>query len=438
MPVSGSSIGGPAVDDPPPRVDRSSPANQREPVPEPTRRPPREPSVKVVTRRPRATGPATRIRAQLRDRAPGIRRFDLPLLGAALALSLIGGLLIWSATSGKLSAAGDDPELFLTKHLLNLVVGVALGLAVTRFDYRTIRSQTPWIYLVSIIGLLAVLSPLGATVNGARAWLMLPAGFSLQPGEVAKVTIVLAMANVLADRDPGTERPTALDVRRALLLAAGPIVLIMLEPDLGTVLVIASVAIGVLAVAGAKLRWLATLVAGGAAVAGLAVALGLLGQYQLDRLATFLNPGGDPLGTGYNTGQARIAIGSGGFFGSGLFNGQQTQGAFVPYQQTDFVFSVAGEELGFLGSALIIVLMGVLVWRGCVIARMAGDLYGRIVASGVVLWFSFQAFENIGMNLGIMPVTGVPLPFVSYGGSSMFAAWVGVGLLQSVYLRSRA
>ncbi|MDP3973166.1 MAG: rod shape-determining protein RodA [Candidatus Nanopelagicales bacterium] len=400
--------------------------------------PPRYPSVKVVTRRPKATGPAARITARVRDGALGIRQFDLVLLAAAVALSLTGAVLVWSATRTKLLSAGDDPDLFLTKHLLNVVIGIALGLVVTRLDYRTIRSHTPLIYVVSVVALLAVLSPLGSSVNGAQAWLVLPAGFTIQPGEIAKITVVLVMANVLADRDLGTERPTATDFRRALALTAAPIVLIMLEPDLGTVLVIVSVAVGVLAVAGVRLRWLGALCAGGAGLALLAVVFGLLGQYQLDRLSTFLDPGRDPLGTGYNTGQARIAIGAGGFFGSGLFGGHQTQGAFVPYQQTDFIFSVAGEELGFFGGVAIILLLGVVVWRGCVIARMAGDMYGRIVASGVVLWFSFQAFENIGMNLGIMPVTGVPLPFVSYGGSSMFVAWIGVGLLQSVYMRSRA
>jgi rod shape determining protein RodA len=160
--------------------------------------------------------------------------------------------------------------------------------------------------------------------------------------------------------------------------------------------------------------------------------IGVLDDYQIARFAAFANPELDPAGVGYNTNQARIAIGSGGLTGSGLFHGSQTTGQFVPEQQTDFVFTVAGEELGFVGGGLIIVLLGILLWRACRIARETTDLYGTVVAAGIVAWFAFQTFENVGMTLGIMPVTGLPLPFVSYGGSSMFAVWIAVGLLQSI------
>ena len=187
----------------------------------------------------------------------------------------------------------------------------------------------------------------------------------------------------------------------------------------------------------ARSRWVVGLIAAAVGAALLAIALGVLDQYQIDRLLTFTDPDRDLQGIGYNTAQARIAIGGGGLLGQGLFNGNQTQGAFVPYQQTDFVFSVAGEELGLIGASILIALVGVILWRGIQIARLARDPFGRLVATGVVTWFAFQAFENIGMNLGIMPVTGVPLPFVSYGGTSMFAAWIGIGLLQSVHIRSR-
>lgn len=405
----------------------------------PSRRdqPARQPRVVVVTRRPQPSGPARKIVSQVREQALGFRRFDLTLIGSGLALSLLGSLLVWSATRGKLVASGDDPKLFLTKHLLNLLIGVVLAWGITRLDYRTMRAYTPVIYAAVIFSLLLVLTPVGTSINGAHAWLSLPAGFTLQPGEFAKIAVILMMAVVLSERGLGTQRPANRDVKRALLCAAGPVALIMLQPDLGTVLVIGSVVIGLVAASGARLIWVLGLAGSAVVGAGTAIVLGLLDRYQLDRLLTFTDPGRDPLGIGYNTMQARIAIGSGGLFGSGLFHGHQTQGAFVPYQQTDFVFSVAGEELGFIGAALIIGLLGVILWRGCVIARRARDPYGRIVATGVVLWFAFQAFENIGMNLGIMPVTGVPLPFVSYGGTSMFAAWAGIGLLQSVSLRSR-
>jgi rod shape determining protein RodA len=210
-----------------------------------------------------------------------------------------------------------------------------------------------------------------------------------------------------------------------------------LQPDLGTVLVIGTIVIGIIVISNARSRWVIGLLASAVFGGLLAIALGVLDQYQIDRLLAFTDPSRDLQGIGYNTSQARIAIGGGGLFGQGYLNGDQTQGAFVPYQQTDFVFSVAGEEFGLLGATIVIGLIGVILWRGLRIARMARDPFGRLVATGVVCWFGFQAFENIGMNLGIMPVTGVPLPFVSYGGTSMFAAWIGIGLLQSVHLRSR-
>lgn len=396
-----------------------------------------EPKAVVVKRRPQATGRNAKMVVRARTNVGGLLRFDRTLLGAALALSLMGALLVWSATRPRLRAADDDPNLFVTKHMVNLVIGLALGYAVTRVDYRTLRAYTPLVYGFVICTLLTVLSPLGTTINGANAWIALPAGFTLQPGEFAKIIVILSMAAVLAERDVGRDMPSQSDVKNALIWAAGPVFLIMLQPDLGTVIIIGSIVIGIVAVSNASARWVAGLIVAVVLVAVVAISLGVLDQYQLDRLLAFLDPEHDLQGTGYNTAQARIAIGGGGLIGQGLFHGNQTQGAFVPYQQTDFVFSVAGEELGLLGAGLLILLVGVVVWRGIKIARAARDPFGRLVATGVVCWFTFQAFENIGMNLGIMPVTGVPLPFVSYGGTSMFAAWIGVGLLQSVHLRSR-
>jgi rod shape determining protein RodA len=190
--------------------------------------------------------------------------------------------------------------------------------------------------------------------------------------------------------------------------------------------------LGVLLASGASNRWVFGLIGTGTMGAIAVWQLGVLDDYQIARFAAFANPSLDPAGVGYNTNQARIAIGSGGLAGKGLFEGSQTTGQFVPEQQTDFVFTVAGEELGFLGGALIIALLGVVIWRACRIAREASELYSTIVAAGVIAWFAFQSFENIGMTLGIMPVAGLPLPFVSYGGTSMFAVWIALGLLQSI------
>jgi rod shape determining protein RodA len=242
------------------------------------------------------------------------------------------------------------------------------------------------------------------------------------------------MAVVLSAQVDAGERefPSDRSVVRALLLAALPMGIIMLMPDLGSVMVMAVVIMGILLASGAANRWVFGLIAAGGAGAVVIWKLGVLSKYQIDRFAAFANPALDPAGVGYNTAQARIAIGSGGLTGMGLFHGFQTTGQFVPEQQTDFVFSVVGEELGFVGGLTLIGLLGVILWRGCRIARQATDLYGTVLAAGVVTWFAFQAFENIGMTLGIMPVAGLPLPFVSYGGSSMFAVWVAIGLLQSI------
>jgi rod shape determining protein RodA len=221
-----------------------------------------------------------------------------------------------------------------------------------------------------------------------------------------------------------------------LLIAGLPAVLILLQPDLGTMLVLTATVVGVLAAAGTPRRWLVLLLAGGVVTATAAVAGGMLKAYQVDRFLAFTNPDLDPRGAGYNTEQARIAVGNGGLFGQGLFDGSQTRAGFVPEQHTDFVFTVAGEELGLLGAGLVIALLAVVIWRALVIASRAEDTFGRIAAAGIGCWLGFQAFQNIGMCLGIMPVTGVPLPFVSYGGSSMFAGLLAVGLLQNIHLRS--
>jgi rod shape determining protein RodA len=306
------------------------------------------------------------------------------------------------------------------------------------FDYRMLRAYAPVLYGLSIAGLVAVLSPLGSTINGSHSWIVLPAGFSIQPSELAKVALVVGMAMLLSEKRDAEDTPRDVDVMLALAFAAVPLALVMLQPDLGTALVVAAIVLGVIAVSGAPLRWVVGLVVGAALVAFVAVQTGVLKDYQLDRFRAFYDPTADPKGAGYNVRQAQIAIGSGGVDGQGLFHGAQTQGKFVPAQQTDFIFTVAGEELGFVGAALVVLLLGLVLWRAARIALHAEDLFGRLVATGVLCWFAFQSFENIGMTLGIMPVTGVPLPFLSYGGSSMFASLLAVGLLQNIHGRSVA
>ncbi|MFF8842935.1 rod shape-determining protein RodA [Streptomyces sp. NPDC015127] len=371
--------------------------------------------------------------AKLSARDSIARRLDWPLMSSAIALSVIGTLLVWSATRGRTELNNGDPYHFLVRHSLNIGIGFALMAGTIWLGHRTLRGAVPVLYGLSVVLVLLVLTPLGATINGAHAWLVI-GGLSLQPSEFVKVTIILGMAMMLAARvDAGDQlHPDHRTVAKSLGLAILPMAITMLMPDLGSVMVMVVIVLGVLLASGASNRWILGLIGAGAAGALLVAALGLLDEYQINRFAAFANPELDPAGVGYNTNQARIAIGSGGLYGAGLFNGHQTTGQFVPEQQTDFIFTVAGEELGFLGAGLILALLGVVLWRACRIARETTELYGTIVAAGIIAWFAFQSFENIGMAMGIMPVAGLPLPFVSYGGTSMFAVWIAVGLLQSI------
>ncbi len=305
-------------------------------------------------------------------------------------------------------------------------------------DHRWVRILAPLVYLASVGGLVLVLTS-GSTINGSRSWLQL-GGMSIQPAEFAKLAVVIGMALLVAERAEGRRRHDIswVDVTGMLVIAAIPAALIMKQPDLGTMLVLSATVFGVIAASGASRRWLVLLLAGGVSAGVAAVSAGLLKQYQVDRFLAFTNPDLDPRGAGYNTEQARIAVGNGGLFGEGLFGGSQTRSGFVPEQHTDFIFTVAGEELGLVGATVLIALLCVVIWRALSIAASTDDVFGRIAAAGIACWFGFQAFQNVGMCLGIMPVTGVPLPFVSYGGSSMFAGMLAIGLLQNIHLRSTA
>ena len=363
---------------------------------------------------------------------------DLVLSAAVAALLILSTLLVWSATAHHPELTGGDSTAFVRKHVVNIAIGLGLMAAVYATDHRWVRILTPVVYVASLAGLAAVLV-MGSTINGSKSWINL-AGLSIQPSEFAKLAVVIGMALVLAERTEGRWRARVggRDVVAMLLVAAVPAVLIILQPDLGTMLVLSATVFGVLAAAGTPRRWLALLAAGGLAAAVTVVAGGLLKEYQIHRFMAFTDPTLDPKGAGYNVQQARIAIGDGGIWGQGLLHGSQTQGRYVPEQHTDFIFTVAGEELGLVGAGLLIVLLGVVIWRALRIAARTDDLFGRIAAAGIACWFGFQAFQNIGMCLGIMPVTGVPLPFVSYGGSSMFAGLLAVGLLQNIHTRTIA
>ena len=362
--------------------------------------------------------------------------FDPVLTAAVGILLLIGTALVYAATRDWYAANGLDPEYYLKRHVINIIIGLMLAWGTTVIDYRLLRAYTPILWGAGVLGLIFVLLPgVGSEVNGAKAWIPLPGGFQIQPAEMAKISIIVGLSMLLSERKHDSDEPTSRDVLRALMIAAVPIGLILLQPDMGTVFIISASVVAILGISGAPIKWVAGLLI--AAVLGAVVATqsGIISDYQVKRLQSFVDPNADSQGAGYQLRQARITVGSGGMFGTGLFDGPQTNGRFVPEQQTDFIFTVAGEQLGFVGSGFIILLYLVILMRSFGIARRSSDHYGRMVCTGVIAWFAFQTFENIGMTLGLMPMTGVPLPFMSYGGSSMFAVLIGFGLLQNVNSR---
>jgi rod shape determining protein RodA len=383
----------------------------------------------LVGRRPRS--PLARAFA----RNSVLRHMDWLLVLVVAGLSAIGVVLVWSATQPGLIAAGEDPRTYLKKQLLWAVVGLVLMFGVSFVDSRRLRSWAPLAYGATLLGLLAVLTPLGSEVNGAHAWISLPSGFQIEPSEFAKVALILVLATILAPARGGT--PGFRSVFLALACAAPLIALVVIEPALGVALVLIVVTATMIVLSGTRLRIIAALTLIAAAGIAAISRIHLLKSYQLSRFTSFLHPSANLAGAGYNAAQAKIAVGSGGMFGEGLFHGQLVAGNFVPAQQTDFIFTVAGEELGFVGTITIVVLLGIVIVRALRIATRADDLFGVLVASGVAMWFAFQSFVNIGMTIGIVPVTGIPLPFVSYGGSAIFADMIAIGMLQSVHRRRR-
>jgi len=364
--------------------------------------------------------------------------FD-PILTIAVAfLLIIGTLLVYAATRNWYAANGLDPEYYLKRHVINIAIGSLLAWGTTVVDYRLLRAYTPILWAIGVLGLTAVLIPgIGDEVNGSKAWIGLPGGFQVQPAELAKISIIVGMSMILSERTHDTDSPQHTDVLQALVVAAIPVLLIISQPDMGTVFIIGIAVVTIIAVSGAPMRWVVGLILVAVIGSFAAVKVGVINDYQVKRLQAFVDPSADSQGSGYQLRQARITVGSGGLIGTGLFNGPQTNGRFVPEQQTDFIFTVAGEQLGFLGCGFILILYLTVLMRAFGIARKSNDPYGKLVCTGVIAWFAFQTFENIGMTLGMMPMTGVPLPFVSYGGSSMFATMIGFGLLQNVNARNR-
>jgi rod shape determining protein RodA len=377
-------------------------------------------------------------RALARDST--LRHVDWILILAVLALSLIGTLLVWSATAPGLRQAGANPHTYLDKQVLVVVVGLALMAGVSLIDYQVLRIIAPFAYAAGLLGLLAVLSPLGTTINGSHSWIPLPSGFQIEPSEYAKIGLIMMIALIFGAEGERSGRPGTRSLALAVVCTVPVLGLVLAEPDLGVAVIIVVISAGMIALSGVRLRWLALLGAVGALGVVAVLKLHLLKAYQVGRLTSFLHPSANPTGNGWQAFQAKVAIGSGGMFGQGLFHGQLTAGSFLgsySFQGTDFIFAVAGEELGFIGCATIVMLLGLVIFRAVRIAARADDAFGLLVAAGVAIWFAVQAFINIGMTIGIAPVTGIPLPFVSYGGSALFADMIAIGLLQSIHRRHR-
>ena len=365
--------------------------------------------------------------------------FDLILVVATLLVSVIGVVMVYTATRGPLLAQGEDPRTFLKKQGLFVVLGVITMLVVAIFDYRRLEP------LATVLYWLIVLSLVGVFVVGSNA---AGSGALVQPGPAAIATLRVRRAGA----DPGRgvvllprheeEGLAWRDVFRLLIMAGIPIVLVLLQPDLGTAMIMIIVLLVMLAVAGLPIRILVMLLIGTVLLALVAVEGGLLHHYQIARLTTFLNPNNKSTNPYvqsaiYNLQEAKNAIGSGGLLGSGIGHGAQTNLGYVPEQQTDFIFTAVGEQLGFVGAVGLLSLLGIIAWRVLHAAVVSRDIFGRLVCAGLFAFIAFSVFQNAGMTMGIMPITGIPLPFVSYGGTAVLVFFGAVGLALSVGARRR-
>lgn len=356
-------------------------------------------------------------------------RLDYGLLVTTLVVAVIGVIIVYSATRSSLLLHGDNPHYFLDRQAAYVVVGGIVMVVLAAVDYRWLEHAAGLLYVGLILALLSVFV-IGSTAEGATRWLQL-GPVQLQPSAFGAVVLVVVTAVFCARRPEGLERR---DLLRVLALMALPILLVVKQPDLGSGIVMAIVLLAMLIVAGIPNRYLVLLVL--TAVGGIAAIIhfGLLQPYQVARITSFLHQARNGQTSTYNLRQSVDAIGSGGFWGTGLFHGTQTNLSYVPEQQTDFIFSAVGEQLGFVGAATVLVLLGIVAWRMLRVAQTTRDPFGRLLATGCFALIAFSAFENAGMAMGIMPIAGIPLPFLSYGGSATVAFFAAVGIVLSVQL----
>ena len=369
---------------------------------------------------------STRVRART--------SIDLGLAGGLITLGLFGVVMIYSATRQLMLNAGDNPHYYFERQLLFVIIGIVIMFVIAHMDYRRFESAATPLYVCGLLGLAGVFL-VGQTALGAQRWYSL--GFiQIQPSEFTVLFIILAVATYCQRRPEGL---TMYDVFRLLLMGGTPLLMIAAQPDLGTAIIIVITVSAIMVVAGVPPRFMTLLAVVGSIGAVSAVYFDLLHRYQINRLFSFINPNSKnpKLQTLlYEVNNAKSAIGSGGIHGSGLFRGMQTVLGYVPEQRTDFIFTAVGEQLGFIGTSLVILLLAFVAWRMFVIGRNAKDTMGRLICLGVFIFFAFSCFENIGMTMGIMPVTGIPLPLLSYGGSAAVVFFAGGGAVLSVSRRT--
>ena len=349
-------------------------------------------------------------------------RIDYVFVMAAFLLGCFGIAMIYSSSRGP--DAAQYSRLNSDRQAIFLAVGMVLMLAVAYIRSERFRQASWAFYGVGLVVLLLVISPLGASRRGAQAWFEI-SSFQIQPSEFMKVAFIMASASFWASGAGKLKVPQLL---AGLVIALVPIGLVLLEPDVGTSVVFVVISMAMVAVRGVRLRHALVLLVCSAVAVGLLLSSSILEEYQRERLSVFINPGSETVDT-YNVEQAQIAIGNGGLFGQGYGQGPQTQSGRVPEQHTDFIFTAIGEELGFVGAAGIVLLYALLLWRIARLARATSSAYGKLLATGVLAMLAFQGFQAAGMAVGIMPVTGIPFPLLSYGGSSMLATCLALGLV---------
>lgn len=363
------------------------------------------------------------------------RHIDIVLVVCVGLVTAFGALMVYSATRGPVEPYDRG---YLMRVLVFMVIGAGLMAGMALFDYRKLRDYWPFIYGGSVLLLVAVLLPgLGSSTKGTQGWIQIGPLFQLQPSELAKLGMIIGFAGMASQF-----RGSLDGVRVAMLLGLCgiPMALVLLQPDLGTALVSVGVTFSMLLVVGVKPRLLGLLALGAVLLTTLVLTSGALKQYQIDRLTSYAKQdqaaqSEDEAKAKFNLEQSKLAIGSGGITGQGLFNGPQTRNGYVPEQHTDFIFTAVGEQLGMAGAGGLLLVMGIIVWRVWRAAQLARDDFGMLLCTGVMAMLVVQIFENVGMTMGIMPITGIPLPMVSYGGSALLTTMLAMGLVLSVHMR---